>query len=143
MNSLAEMLRMAGSSDDDRNDTCYRPDPMAQAMELRERFAGLNDVATFKPGDLVRSKVGIGHIKDTTRIVFLVQRVLVPGNTYDDLLLAEHVDEMPMQIAAIAPDLVCLDLIAMQGKGLAGHLLASCRVEHLTDADLAAWTLPK
>jgi hypothetical protein len=143
MNSLAEMLRMAGSSDDDRNDTCYRPDPMAQAMELRERFTRLNNVATFAPGDLVRSKFNVGSIKPEMRLVLIVSRILVPGNAYDDLLLAKYVKDQPIERCGIRPDMICLDLMTSVGKMLTADLFAFSQMEHVTDADLAAWTLPK
>lgn len=49
-----------------------RPHPMAQRMELRDRFARAQVKHTIQPGDIVRQKPGLGIVKepDTTQLIF-------------------------------------------------------------------------
>jgi len=143
MSSLADMLRKAASSNDDTDKSSYSPDPMAQAMELRERFARLSAVETFAPGDIVRGKLGIGLHKVELRVTCVVLRLLDHTNAYDAALTRQWLRESQIGNAGMMPDLVIGTLIGTSGKQIVANLIASATIEHVSNADLAAWNLPK
>lgn len=117
------------------------PDPLAQAMELRNRFADLLARHSFRPGDLAREKKNLGITKDEKRIVWLVIRELT-SDPYDDLLRADYVKTGNLAFTAYEPDLVVGEVVSGQGGTMYTRLMCSALLEPVTDAILASWPLP-
>ena len=117
-------------------------EPLAQAMELRERFSRLRPTGTFVPGALIRSKAGLGLDVPRFRVVSIVIRHLDLGNPYDCQLATKYVRDGDIGIAALPPDLVVGDIYQNKEALLGFRLVASARMEEVTDAMLADWPLP-
>ena len=117
----------------------YRPDPMAQALELRAAYALLQPPERpFEPGDLVREKVRVGRIKRQLRNVLIVVRPL-RASAYDDLLRQEWVKSYPLVVTGHEPDLVCGDLMSSDGATMSTILMSSLVLERVSDDDLRQW----
>ena len=119
----------------------FMPEPLAQAMELRQHFARLMEVSKFKPGDIVREKRYLGPLKAHLRVVMVVVRHL-DTSEYDQSLVLDHVAKGKAVLTAMQPDLVCADIFRSHGKQLLFDLKASCTLEHVSDDELAQWERP-
>lgn len=139
MNGMPSVTALLRAMDDDEPGTPpYRPDPVAQAMELRARYARMQQRSSFAPGQLVRSKIGIGTLKDDARIVLIVVRFL-SGSEYDKALVREWLREERTAISGMEPDIVCADLMRSKGAQLTFFLASSYLIEPVSDEELDRW----
>lgn len=115
-------------------------DPVAQAMELRDRFARLQVVHRFWPGDLAREKPGIGPTQAKFRTVWIVIRELTDRD-YDSLLKHDHVRHGIQENTCHEPDLVCAQIMSSEGVQLGTRLMSSRILEPVSDDDLSDWKL--
>ena len=130
MSRLADMMRvMAGDDDADTPTASYNPDPLAQAMELRERFARLSQVHKFQPGDIVRGKPGVCSHKPELNVVNVFVRYLDTADAYDKQMMSEYLRELGLERAAFTPDCVIADIYSTEGGCLTGELIASAMLE--------------
>lgn len=146
MNILEALERAAQRAEND-DDGPKRPkmtkvDPVAQAMELRDRWNSYNVEHDLRPGMLVRAKHRVGPLKDDYRIVLLVMRRLT-DSTHDKLLVQDFVRTGQLASTAFPPDLVCADILRSGGGALALDLYDSRTLEPVSDAELESWQAPR
>lgn len=135
----AKLQQMMANTDDAPAKPRYRPDPVAQAAELRARLGRINNPPSLKPGDIVRSVRGVGQIKDESRMVLIVVRNLDMTSDYDRALADQYLANNENEVGAIPPDLVLGEIMSAQGSMVVFHVYPSCMFEKLSDDDLAAW----
>lgn len=112
-----------GSAEKEGVDRLIPPHPLAQAMELRQRFAAAQVKHDLKPGDLCREKTGLG-VFDPPRLA-MFWRWLDTRSYFDRCAIAEFVKE---HMAASADCIIAF--IADEG-GIFFHPADSQRLEPL------------
>lgn len=81
------MSAMSGSQEEQPKD--HPIHPLAQAMELRDRFRRAHVKAALEPGMLCREKPGMAALKTSRLIIFW--RWLKPEDTQDALIIEDAV----------------------------------------------------
>lgn len=137
--TLELVLSHLGVAKKEDKEPDYSPHPLAQAMELRERYARLTKTEQFMPGDIVRSKRGIGPFKENKRTVLIVLRKLYMNDIYDQMLVKEHMRNKSEVTHTLPLDIVLGDLMRGSGNMLTPGAYSSCLFELVTDEELSKW----
>lgn len=107
--------------------------PVAQAMELTDRFRRATNAAPLAPGMLCREKRGMGVLRRNP--VVMLWRWLDPADVVDREMLKAYM------IKHVSNRADCVIGFLDQDGELVIHVGESWRMQPASEADLAAWSV--